>query len=121
MGGVIGVGSQRCGRFGLVGRAFGILDGHTDKAKALRSRSPQPHIPTPLDSPRRAMNFAGISASLSAIVKPTILRPTLRVGSIASLDLAQLKARGVSGVIIDKDNCLVRPTAATLFASSVLI
>jgi len=54
------------------------------------------------------MNFAGISASLSAIAKPAILRPTLRVPSIASLDLAQLKAKGVSGVIIDKDNCLVR-------------
>lgn len=65
------------------------------------------------------MNYAGISASLLAIVRPSILRPALRVPSIGSLDFGRLKAEGVRGVVIDKDNCLVgRPTRSSMVYES---
>ncbi|GAA5930078.1 phosphatidylglycerophosphatase [Sporobolomyces koalae] len=54
-------------------------------------------------------NWAGISASLSALVRPTIVQPRLTVHSIANLDFAAFKQRGVTGVVIDKDNCITIP------------
>lgn len=71
----------------------------------LRPSPLPPLLLTHSDDPK--MNFAGISASLLAVVRPAILRPTLRVPSIASLDFNELKAQGVTGVVLDKDNCLV--------------
>lgn len=52
-------------------------------------------------------NWAGISATVQAVFKPSILQPTLKVPSIASLDFARFKQRGVTGVVLDKDNCIV--------------
>ncbi|GAA5882019.1 hypothetical protein JCM1840_000402 [Sporobolomyces johnsonii] len=54
-------------------------------------------------------NWAGISASLVALVRPSTLQPRLIVPSIANLDWSQLRSRGVQGVVIDKDNCITKP------------
>ncbi|GAA5821057.1 hypothetical protein JCM11251_001942 [Rhodosporidiobolus azoricus] len=55
-------------------------------------------------------NYSGIAASLSALVKPSILQPRLSVPSIAHLDWHKLKHQGgVTGVVIDKDNCIAKP------------
>ncbi|KAK4051583.1 hypothetical protein OIV83_002723 [Microbotryomycetes sp. JL201] len=54
-------------------------------------------------------NWAGIGASLQAILRPRILQPTLKVPSIASLRFDALKQRGITGIVIDKDNCITRP------------
>lgn len=63
-------------------------------------------------------NWSGITATLQAIVKPSILQPTLKVPSIASLDFARFKQRGVTGVVLDKDNCIVS-TFYSLLACTV--
>ncbi|BGP43472.1 hypothetical protein JCM10449v2_007507 [Rhodotorula kratochvilovae] len=55
-------------------------------------------------------NWAGVGATLAALVRPSVLQPRLRVPSIAHLDWARLRAEGnVQGVVIDKDNCIARP------------
>ncbi|KAM0789783.1 hypothetical protein ACM66B_006636 [Microbotryomycetes sp. NB124-2] len=54
-------------------------------------------------------NWAGIGASLQAIFRPHILQPTLKVPNIASLRFDALKQRGITGIVIDKDNCITRP------------
>ncbi|GAA5820120.1 hypothetical protein JCM11491_007248 [Sporobolomyces phaffii] len=54
-------------------------------------------------------NWSGIAASLGAIVRPTVLEPRVVVRSIAHLDFDQFKRMGVSGVVIDKDNCITAP------------
>lgn len=65
-------------------------------------------------------NWAGVGASLSAIVRPSIFQPRLSVPSIAHLDWQRLKHQGgVTGVVIDKDNCIVRSTLPSLAACSV--
>lgn len=58
-------------------------------------------------------NWSGVAATLGALVRPRVLEPALRVPSIASLDFARLANEGnVVGVIIDKDNCIVRTLAS---------
>ncbi|GAA6041793.1 hypothetical protein JCM8097_007163 [Rhodosporidiobolus ruineniae] len=60
-------------------------------------------------------NWAGVAASVSALVRPSSLQPRLSVPSIASLDWQQLKSRGgVTGIVIDKDNCIARPASDSL-------
>ncbi|GAA5901582.1 phosphatidylglycerophosphatase [Sporobolomyces salmoneus] len=54
-------------------------------------------------------NWSGIAASLSAIVRPSILEPRLVVSFISQLDFLAFKQRGVVGVVIDKDNCITVP------------
>ncbi|GAA5926312.1 hypothetical protein JCM1841_005531 [Sporobolomyces salmonicolor] len=54
-------------------------------------------------------NWAGVSAALVALVRPSTLQPRLIVPSIANLDWSQLRARGVQGIVIDKDNCITKP------------
>lgn len=53
-------------------------------------------------------NWSGIAASVQSLIKPSILQPRLQVPSIAQLDWAAFKGRGITGVILDKDNCIVR-------------
>ncbi|GAA5864068.1 hypothetical protein JCM8547_005124 [Rhodosporidiobolus lusitaniae] len=56
-------------------------------------------------------NWAGITASLSALVRPSTLQPRLSVPSIAHLDWHKLKYEGrVTGVVVDKDNCIAKPS-----------
>ncbi|GAA5844332.1 hypothetical protein JCM9279_001773 [Rhodotorula babjevae] len=62
-----------------------------------------------------ATNWPGIAATLAALVRPHILEPALRVPSIASLDLTRLRNEAqVTGIVIDKDNCIARPRSDTL-------
>lgn len=61
------------------------------------------------------MNFAGVLATAQALVRPAILQPRLVVPDISALDWAAFKARGVRGVVIDKDNCITRPAVDELF------
>ncbi|KIR43361.1 hypothetical protein I307_03557 [Cryptococcus deuterogattii 99/473] len=46
---------------------------------------------------------------LAALFKPALLRPHLRVPSIANVDFKALKKEGFNAVVIDKDNCLTLP------------
>ncbi|WVQ71199.1 hypothetical protein IAR50_000724 [Cryptococcus sp. DSM 104548] len=46
---------------------------------------------------------------LTALLRPTLLRPHLRVPSIANVDFRALKREGYNAVVIDKDNCLTLP------------
>ncbi|OWT41006.1 hypothetical protein C362_01220 [Cryptococcus neoformans Bt1] len=46
---------------------------------------------------------------LTALFKPALLRPHLRVPSIANVDFKALKKEGFNAVVIDKDNCLTLP------------
>lgn len=53
-------------------------------------------------------NWSGIAATLSALVRPSTLRPSLVVPSIAHLDWLQLRSHAhIDAVVIDKDNCIV--------------
>ncbi|GAA6001386.1 hypothetical protein JCM5350_003968 [Sporobolomyces pararoseus] len=54
-------------------------------------------------------NWSGILASLSAVIRPSIVEPRLVVSSISQLDFIKFKQRGVVGVVIDKDNCITVP------------
>ncbi|ODN84152.1 hypothetical protein L202_00157 [Cryptococcus amylolentus CBS 6039] len=47
---------------------------------------------------------------LTALFRPTLLRPHLRVPSIANVDFQALKREGYNAVVIDKDNCLASLT-----------
>jgi hypothetical protein len=71
------------------------------------------------------MNWSGIRGALAAVANPGTLRPRLVVPGmlptplpstgansfarvdISHLDWARFKANGVTGVVIDKDNCIV--------------
>jgi hypothetical protein len=71
------------------------------------------------------MNWSGIRGALAAVINPRILRPRLVVPGehtrpfpstgahdvlrvdISHLDWARFKANGVTGIVIDKDNCIV--------------
>ncbi|WVQ85471.1 hypothetical protein IAT38_007636 [Cryptococcus sp. DSM 104549] len=46
---------------------------------------------------------------LHSLIRPSILRPHLRVPSIANVDFSALKKEGYNAVVIDKDNCLTIP------------
>lgn len=52
-------------------------------------------------------NWSGVAATIQAIFRPTVLQPNLKVTSIAALDFAAFKSRGITGVVLDKDNCIV--------------
>ncbi|GAA5998924.1 phosphatidylglycerophosphatase [Rhodotorula paludigena] len=55
-------------------------------------------------------NWAGVAATLGALVRPSTLQPRITVPSIAHLDWHRLRSLAkVDGVIIDKDNCIARP------------
>ncbi|GAA5989178.1 hypothetical protein JCM11641_002550 [Rhodosporidiobolus odoratus] len=56
------------------------------------------------------VNWAGTFASISAVFRPSILQPRLSIPSIANLDWKQLQTKGgITGVVIDKDNCIAKP------------
>ncbi|BGP20085.1 hypothetical protein JCM10213_002665 [Rhodosporidiobolus nylandii] len=66
-------------------------------------------------------NWAGVSASLVAIVRPSILQPRLSVPSIAQLDWARLRDDGgITGVVVDKDNCIAKPSEDDLAPDAAL-
>ncbi|KAJ9120017.1 hypothetical protein QFC22_002914 [Naganishia vaughanmartiniae] len=46
---------------------------------------------------------------LGAFVRPTALKPHLRVASVSHVDWTQLRREGYNAVVIDKDNCLTYP------------
>ncbi|WWD17932.1 hypothetical protein CI109_102377 [Kwoniella shandongensis] len=46
---------------------------------------------------------------LTSLFRPGLLRPHLRVPSIAYVDFRALRKEGYNGIIIDKDNCLTIP------------
>ncbi|EIW72653.1 hypothetical protein M231_06553 [Tremella mesenterica] len=52
---------------------------------------------------------------LSAIVRPRLLRPDIRVPSIAHVDFRALRKLGFNAVVIDKDNCLTLPQNDDLY------
>ncbi|GAA6008283.1 hypothetical protein JCM10207_000069 [Rhodosporidiobolus poonsookiae] len=60
-------------------------------------------------------NWAGITASLGALVRPSSLQPRLSIPSIAQLDWHRLRHdAGITGVVIDKDNCIAKPSEDVL-------
>ena len=54
------------------------------------------------------VNFAGVYGTLAAVYKPSILLPRLIIPDITHLDFLAFKRNGITGVVIDKDNCIVR-------------
>jgi len=54
-------------------------------------------------------NAAGTLAVFQVIARPHLLLPKIIVKDIRQLDLKKLSSRGVTGVVIDKDNCLTKP------------
>ncbi|KAK9893756.1 hypothetical protein P389DRAFT_108095 [Cystobasidium minutum MCA 4210] len=54
-------------------------------------------------------NLAGLLAVAEVVFRPHLLVPKLVVEDIRALKLHDLKARGVIGVVLDKDNCLTKP------------
>ncbi|GAA5901858.1 hypothetical protein JCM6882_008692 [Rhodosporidiobolus microsporus] len=55
-------------------------------------------------------NWSGVTASLIALAKPSTLQPRLSIPSIAHLDWHRLKHEGgVTGIVVDKDNCIAKP------------
>lgn len=55
------------------------------------------------------VNTAGVLALFQVAVRPGLLLPRIIVRDIRELDLEKLKARGITGVVFDKDNCLTKP------------
>ncbi|KAL8293519.1 hypothetical protein RQP46_000220 [Phenoliferia psychrophenolica] len=55
------------------------------------------------------INWAGVTATVSALARPAAYAPRLIVPDISHLDWAAFKAHGVTGVVIDKDNCITKP------------
>ncbi|WWC86174.1 uncharacterized protein L201_001047 [Kwoniella dendrophila CBS 6074] len=55
------------------------------------------------------LRLPNILIYLTGVVRPRLLRPHLRVPSIASVDFQSLKQEGYNAVVIDKDNCLTIP------------
>ncbi|KAK8865883.1 hypothetical protein IAR55_001031 [Kwoniella newhampshirensis] len=52
---------------------------------------------------------------LTPLSRPGILRPILRVPSIAYIDFRALRKEGYNGIVIDKDNCLTIPNKDEVF------
>ncbi|ORY28995.1 mitochondrial PGP phosphatase-domain-containing protein [Naematelia encephala] len=53
---------------------------------------------------------------LVSIFRPTLLRPDIRVPTIAHVDFTALRKAGFNSVVIDKDNCLTLPHHDELYA-----
>ena len=49
-----------------------------------------------------------LAALRLALFSPRALVPTLSVRDISQLDLVRLRAKGITGILFDKDNCIVR-------------
>ncbi|BEI92744.1 uncharacterized protein CcaverHIS019_0503720 [Cutaneotrichosporon cavernicola] len=52
---------------------------------------------------------------LQGLLRPALLRPDLRVPSIANVDWSGLGAAGYNAVVVDKDNCVTKPHSDALF------
>ncbi|WVQ97360.1 hypothetical protein IAU59_004472 [Kwoniella sp. CBS 9459] len=52
---------------------------------------------------------------LTSLVRPKLLRPDLKVPSIAHLDFQALRREGYNAVVIDKDNCLTLPNKDDIY------
>ncbi|WVR05858.1 hypothetical protein IAU60_002884 [Kwoniella sp. DSM 27419] len=52
---------------------------------------------------------------LTSVVRPGLLRPHLRVPSIANIDFRALRSEGYNAVVIDKDNCLTLPNKDDIY------
>ncbi|WVW82251.1 hypothetical protein I302_104257 [Kwoniella bestiolae CBS 10118] len=46
---------------------------------------------------------------LTGVIRPKLLRPHVRVASIAQVDFRALRKEGYNAVVVDKDNCLTIP------------
>ncbi|KAM0750311.1 hypothetical protein T439DRAFT_326272 [Meredithblackwellia eburnea MCA 4105] len=63
------------------------------------------------------INWAGVSATVTSLVTRKHLDPRLVVPDISHLDWAAFRANGVTGVVIDKDNCITKPNEDELETS----
>lgn len=63
------------------------------------------------------VNYAGISALLSATLRPGLVVPHLTIPTINALSWSAAKSQGVRYVVFDKDNCLTKPHADALETS----
>ncbi|WRT64103.1 uncharacterized protein IL334_001032 [Kwoniella shivajii] len=61
------------------------------------------------------VNIPNILIYFSGIIRPKLLRPHLRVPSIANVDFVKLRKEGYNAVVIDKDNCLTLPSKDDIY------
>ncbi|WWD09376.1 hypothetical protein V865_007499 [Kwoniella europaea PYCC6329] len=52
---------------------------------------------------------------LTGVIRPKLLRPHIRVPSIAQVDFRSLKKEGFNAVVVDKDNCLTLPNKDEIY------
>ncbi|WWC66361.1 uncharacterized protein I206_100262 [Kwoniella pini CBS 10737] len=52
---------------------------------------------------------------LTGIIRPKLLRPNLKVTSIAQINFKSLKNQGYNAIVIDKDNCLTLPNKDEIY------
>ncbi|WVF70563.1 hypothetical protein IAT40_005354 [Kwoniella sp. CBS 6097] len=52
---------------------------------------------------------------LTSLVRPKLLRPDLKVPSIANINFRALRREGYNAVVIDKDNCLTLPNKDDIY------
>jgi len=50
-----------------------------------------------------------LAALRLVLTRPRALVPTLTVRDVSQLDFVRLRARGVTGIVFDKDDCLTPP------------
>lgn len=55
------------------------------------------------------LNIPNTLIYLAALLRPTRLKPDLRIPSISHVDWKRARRQGYNAVVIDKDNCLVCP------------
>ncbi|WWC58589.1 uncharacterized protein I303_101132 [Kwoniella dejecticola CBS 10117] len=61
------------------------------------------------------LRLPNILIYLTGVIRPKLLRPHLRVPSIAHLDFRALREEGYNAVVIDKDNCLTIPNKDEIY------
>jgi len=54
-------------------------------------------------------NAAGVLAIAEVIVRPRSLVPKITIKDIRQLNLEKLKKKGITGIVIDRDNCITKP------------